>query len=96
MGDRLDDLLSELSTGLGAGAPDDLEAAVWRRVDTRHAAPKGLQSGVVLQCAIGACALLMGFSYQALQGNRAPTAEPAFKLLGETAVADAGTFQVLR
>ncbi len=98
MGDRLDDLLGELAVGPGAGAPDDLEATVWRRLDTRQASATGRTSGVVVQCAIAACALLMGFSYQALQRSAAPAdaAEPAFKLLGGTVVADAGNFQVLR
>ena len=100
MGERLDELLGALASGEGFDAPEGLEAAVWRRVDVREAARNQLRSGVVLQCAIGACALLMGFSYQAYQhgsGVAAPR-EPdsSLRLLDGSTVAEAGTFQVLR
>ncbi|WP_174299370.1 hypothetical protein [Caulobacter sp. S45] len=100
MSDRLDDLLGEMASRMGLDAPKGIEAAVWRRVDAREAGRSQLRSGVVLQCAIGACALLMGFSYQAYEhgtgvaGPRDP--EPSLTLLDGSTVAEAGTFQVLR
>ena len=100
MGDRLDELLGALASGEGFGAPEGVEAAVWRRVDAREAGRNQLRSGVALQCAIGACALLMGFSYQAYQRGFALVAprdpEPSLRLLDGSTVAEAGTFQVLR
>ncbi len=100
MGDRLDDLLGELASGVSLDAPEGVEAAVWRRVDARKAGHDQLRSGVALQCAIGACALLMGFSYQAYQrgaGLAAPRdPQPSLRLLDGSTVAEAGTFQVLR
>ena len=100
MGDRLDDLLGELAAISGSTAPEGVEAAVWRQVDAREAGRNRLRSGAALQCAIGACALLMGFSYQACQWASLPRAprdpEPSLRLLDGTAVAAAGTFQVLR
>ena len=100
MGDRLDDLLGELASGVGVDAPEGVEAAVWRRVDAREANRSRLKSGVALQCAIGACALLMGFSYQAYQRGAGVTAPrdpaPSLRLLDGSTVAEAGTFQVLR
>ena len=98
MGDRLDDLLGELACGSGAAAPMDVESEVWGRIDRGQAAASRLRSGVKLQCAIGACALLVGFSYQVSQG--APTVAddpaPSAKLLDGSRVAEAGAFQVLR
>ena len=100
MGDRLNDLLSELASDVGFDAPEGVEAAVWRRVDARDATRSQLRSGLVLQCAIGACALLMGFSYQSYQRGTGLVAPhdpaPSLRLLDGSTVAEAGTFQVLR
>ena len=100
MGERLDDLLGELASGDASGAPGDVEAEVWRRVDARDAGRSRLKSSVGLQCAIATCALLIGFSYQACQRaafQPAPRdSEPSLRLLDGSMVAEAGTFQVLR
>ena len=98
MGDRLDDLLGELAGGPDAVAPADVESAVWGRIDRRQAAASRLSSGVRLQCAIGVCALLVGFSYRVSQGAPAATDNPApsARLLDGSRVAEAGAFQVLR
>ena len=100
MGDRLDELLSELASGASGEAPDGLEAAVWRRVSARAAAKSQLRSGMGLQVVIGACALLMGFSYQAYHGGYIAAAPrdsaPTLRLLDGSTVAEAGNFQVLR
>ena len=100
MGDRLDDLLGGLACDVSIEAPEGVEAAVWRRLDAQMAGRNRLTSSVMLQFAIGACALLMGFSYQTYQrgyGVAAPRdPEPSVRLLDGSAVAVAGTFQVLR
>ncbi len=100
MGDRLDDLLGELASGPGFDSPEGVEAAVWRRVDAREAGRSQLRSSIGQQCAIGVCALLMGFSYQAYQrGSVLATPHdpaPSLRLLDGSTVAEAGTFQVMR
>ena len=100
MGERLDELLGELASDHGHGAPGGVEAEVWRRVDAREAGRNRLKSSVGLQCAIATCALLIGFSYQACQRLAfQPTPrdpEPSLRLLDGSIVAEAGTFQVLR
>ena len=97
MSDRLDDLLGELACAHGAGAPDGLEAAVWSDIDARQAAATRRKSGVALQCLIGGCALVLGFSVRAYQGGHlAPqrAQEPVLKVLDRITVAEAGDFQV--
>ena len=91
MSDRLDDLLGELASGSGAKVSNGLEAAVWRRVE----AADRLRSGVARQCAIGACALLIGFSYHAYERAAPPPPRdpgPSLRLLDGSTVAEAGNF----
>ena len=100
MGDRLDSLLGELAFGSDFHVPEGLEAAVWRRVDAREAGRSQFKASVVLQCAVGACALVTGFSYQACQQQspQATSREPApfLRLLDGSTVTEAGFFQVLQ
>lgn len=99
MSDRLDDLLGDLASAHGAAAPDGLEAAVWSDIDARQAATARRKSGVALQCLIGGCALVLGFSVRAYQGGHIAVPrdrEPVLKLLDRITVAEAGDFQVLK
>ena len=99
MSDRLDQLLGELASAPGARAPDGLEAAVWSDIDARQAKATRRTSGLALQCLIGACALMLGFSVRTFQSGDFALArkrEPVLQMLDRITVAEAGDFQVLK